>query len=90
MLKASRLKSVAIKKEVVNMDFFNFLALGAILIIIACVLWIATQAVWLRMQGNMRIKQQDALMDAAYSKLVRLYIRARNDIRSAKRGDING
>lgn len=71
------------------MDFFNFLALGAMLLVIACVLWIATQAVWLRVQGNMRIRQQDALMDAAYSKLVRLYIRARNDIRAAK-GDING
>lgn len=73
------------------MDFLSFLTLGAILIAIACVLWIATQAVWLRVQGNMRIRQQDALMDAAYSKLVRLYIRARNDIRSGEKGgNING
>ena len=68
------------------MEILDFVQGGLILLIIACILWIGTQIAWLFIQGALKKKQQDQLMDAAYSKIIRLVCRAKCDIMKLQKG----
>ena len=68
------------------MEILDFVQGGLILLIIACILWIGTQIAWLFIQGALKKKQQDQLMDAAYSKIIRLVCRAKCDIINFQKG----
>ena len=68
------------------MEILDFVQGGLILLIIACILWIGTQIAWLFIQGSLKKKQQDQLMDAAYLKIIRLVCRAKCDIMKLQKG----
>lgn len=52
--------------------------------LIFCVSWIFTQMVWKVIEARMAVRRQDQLLDAAYSKIIRLILQGIQDVKSLK------
>ena len=70
------------------MSVLQYVLSGLILLLIGCILWIATQIVWLKIQGKMKAQQVEELFDVAYSKGIRTFARAISDIKKGGGSDV--
>lgn len=57
-----------------------------IIFIIFSVVWILTQMLWKIIEGKLLLKQQEKMMDMAYSKVVKLILRFKLEMRGMKDG----
>lgn len=55
-----------------------------IIFVLFCLIWILTNIFWKVIEGKMLIKRQNDLMDAAYSKFIRLFLQFNRDFKGLR------